>query len=90
MILELLIVLILGVMSLFASLFPDYGTVPLLLPFGLDGVVSSATGIWVSFMQTFPYAIVAWHMLLWVVLPFELLMLVFKMILGSRLPAHLY
>lgn len=88
MLIEIFIYMFTEILSLFASLFPGNGSVPLLLPYGLDGAVSYVSGLWSSFLVTFPYAIVAWHMFLWVVLPFEFLLLVFKLILGSRLPVN--
>jgi hypothetical protein len=58
--------------------------------FGLDlaSPLSGVVSTWNAFMITFPYAMVAWHMLLWVVLPFEALMLLGKFLLGHRLPVN--
>jgi len=58
--------------------------------FGIDFATPlySIVATWNAFMDTFPYAEVAWRMLLWVVLPFEALMLLGKFLLGHRLPAH--
>lgn len=41
---------------------------------------------WNSFLITFPYAVIVWHMFLYVILPFELIMLIMKFFLGSRRP----
>lgn len=54
----------------------------------LRGDVVWMVGVWNSFMQTFPYAQIAWQVFLYVVVPFELLLLVAKFFLGHRLPAH--
>jgi len=43
---------------------------------------------WNAFMVTFPYAVVIWNTLLFVIIPFEFTMLVGKFFFGSRLPAH--
>jgi len=58
--------------------------------FGFDfaSILTSVVLTWNAFMITFPYAVVAWHMLIWVVLPFEALMLLGKFLLGHRMPAH--
>jgi len=41
---------------------------------------------WNAFIVTFPYAGIAWNVLLYVILPFEALMLLGKFFLGSRMP----
>jgi len=43
---------------------------------------------WNAFLVTFPYAVVVWNMFLFVVMPFEILMLVAKFFFGHRLPAN--
>jgi len=43
---------------------------------------------WNAFMVTFPYAIVLWNCFIYVILPFELLLLLAKFFLGHRTPAH--
>lgn len=42
-----------------------------------------------AFIETFPYAIVGFNVLIYVILPFELLMLVAKFFLGHRAPNSL-
>jgi len=56
--------------------------------FGIDfaSMLTPVILTWNSFMETFPYAQIAWYVFL-VILPFELLMLVGKFFLGHRLPA---
>jgi len=61
------------------------------LPYIGDEVSSILTAVilkWNAFMATFPYAETGWHIFLWVILPFEAVMLVAKFVLGSRVPAH--
>jgi len=43
---------------------------------------------WNAFLDTFPYATIVWQIFLYVILPFELLLLLGKFFLGHRLPAH--
>jgi len=44
--------------------------------------------IWNAFIITFPYAEIVWNMFLWVILPFEALMLLGRFFLGHRLPTN--
>lgn len=87
MLVEIFIFILTKVLTFFAVLFNYDGSVPLLLPFGIDNALSYAVGLWNSFMVTFPYASVAWHMFL-LMLVFEALMLVLKFVLGQRLPVN--
>jgi len=43
---------------------------------------------WNAFMVTFPYANTLWEVFIYVILPFEILLLVAKFLLGHRVPAH--
>lgn len=43
---------------------------------------------WNAFMVTFPYAVTLWDVFIFVILPFEILLLVAKFLLGHRVPAH--
>jgi len=89
MILNLLINFIL---LIFSSLFIFLPEVHLSdIPYIGAPLVSGLTymvGIWNSFMITFPYAVIGWQVFLWVIVPFEILLLVAKFFLGHRLPAH--
>ena len=55
---------------------------------GVYNALVSFIGIWNAFMVTFPYAETAWNIFLLVILPFELLLLLGKFLLGHRLPAN--
>ena len=46
--------------------------------------------IWNSFMNFFPFAQMGWNMVMYVIIPFELLMLIAKFFLGSRVPNNNY
>jgi len=54
----------------------------------LSNLLITMVGIFNGFMETFPYAVIVWHMFLWVILPFEILLIVVKFFLGSRVPAN--
>jgi len=41
---------------------------------------------WNAFIDTFPYAGIAWNVFIYVILPFEALMLLGKFFLGHRMP----
>lgn len=89
MILTFLIFLIQG---LFGALFYFLPVVTLAdIPLIGDFVSETLTEmvlIWNAFIGTFPYAEIAWNIFLFVILPFEGLMLIAKFFLGHRLPAH--
>lgn len=48
--------------------------------------LNTAVMYWNSFMITFPYAETIWHVVIFVILPFETVMLLTKIFLGSRTP----
>jgi len=54
----------------------------------LSSILATIVGIWNALLITFPYAIVVWNTFLFVIIPFELLLLIGKFFLGHRLPAH--
>jgi hypothetical protein len=86
MIIEIIVFILLRVYSFFSVLFPGSGDVPLLLPFGIDAALVYAMSLWNGFLSFFPYAGITWDLFLYFVLPFEFLLLVFKLFLGSRTP----
>ena len=43
---------------------------------------------WNAFVETFPYAGLAWSIVLYVILPFEALLIISKFFLGSRSPGQ--
>ena len=51
-------------------------------------ILTSMIQMWNAFMVTFPYAQTAWHLVLWVIIPFEIGLLVLKFFLGHRTPIH--
>lgn len=55
---------------------------------GLSAILISMVSVWNAFMITFPYAVVVWHILVFVVIPFESLLLLAKFLLGSRVPVQ--
>jgi hypothetical protein len=52
----------------------------------IRGLLLSVVEYWNAAQDTFPYLIVLWHVFIYVILPFELLMLTVKLVLGSRAP----
>lgn len=90
MIIEIIAYMFLEVFSLVSSIFPGTAGTggSVVLPFGIDNALVVAVGVWTGFMETFPYAVVGWNLLLYFILPFEFIMLIAKMVLGSRTPIH--
>jgi len=89
MIIELIVYIVVQVANFFGTIFPGSGTSPLLLPFGIDSALVSMISTWNAFMVTFPYAQTGWNMFLYFILPFELIMLIMKFVLGSRSPSNI-
>lgn len=87
MIINLLINLIL---LIFGSLFVFLPVVTLEnVPYigeALRGIIIDMVGVWKAVLTTFPYAQVAWDVFLYVIMPFEILLLVSKFFLGHRSP----
>jgi len=54
----------------------------------ISSVLYAMMGRWNAFMATFPYAQDAWELTLWIIIPFELLMLTVRLFLGSHVPIH--
>jgi len=55
----------------------------------LSEILTTAVLKFNAFMVTFPYAQPVWFRFLWVIIPFEILLLVAKFFFGNRLPAHI-
>jgi len=55
----------------------------------LSETMYMAVGLWISFMETFPYALEGWRIFLFVIIPFEASLLVLKFVLGSRTPTSI-
>jgi len=54
----------------------------------IDSTMIWLLGSWNALLITFPYGLVAWNVLRYVILPFELFLLITKFFLGSRMPVH--
>jgi len=87
MIFNLLINLVLLVFGSLFVFLPEVSiaSLPYIGP-SISSFLYQAMGIWNAFMVTFPYAQIGWQVFLYVILPFEVLMLVGKFFLGSRMP----
>lgn len=53
----------------------------------VSDILTVAVQYWNSFMETFPYAQTLWYVFLYMVIPFELGLLILKVFLGSRTPS---
>jgi len=74
-------VIVIGFFSVRLADLPYIGT-------ELVAILTTMIGVWNSFMLTFPYAETAWHVFIWVIVPFEITFMTLKFFLGSRLPSH--
>jgi len=50
--------------------------------------LTMAVQYWNGILQIVPYLQLPWHMFLWVIIPFEVMLLTAKFFFGSRLPAN--
>jgi len=55
----------------------------------VQGYLITIVQTWNAFMVTFPYAETGWNIFLYVIIPFEIMLMIAKFFFGSRLPAHL-
>jgi len=51
-------------------------------------LLTTSVGYFHSFQATFPYATIVWTVFIFVIIPFELLLLGGKFLFGSRMPRH--
>lgn len=54
----------------------------------VSSTLASLIQTWNAFLITFPYAQTAWDIFLYVIIPFELIMLAGRFFLGHRLPVN--
>jgi len=89
MIFNALIYLILLVVSSIFSLLPvvSIASIPIIGP-SVSTFLVTAVKLYNGFITTFPYAQTAFQALIYVIIPFELLMILGKFLLGSRVPAN--
>jgi len=87
MIFEILFFIIFGLLSALTFWLPGYGEFPLLLPWGIDGVLQKMVSYYRGAIETLPYLEVVLQCFMYAIL-FELALLVLKLFLGSRTPGH--
>lgn len=80
------ILLIFGTLFVFLPVV-SLASIPLVGSFISSGLIS-VVKLWNTFLDTFPYAVLPWHIFIYVILPFELLLLVARFFLGHRLPVN--
>lgn len=88
MIFELLFTIIFALLSLLTFYLPGYGQTPLQLPWGIDSLFQQMSSYFHAAINTLPYLQTTLTVFLYALL-FELALLIFKIILGSRTPAHI-
>jgi len=81
--------LVLGFVFTLGGLLPpvDIASLPFIGEF-LSSTLITVVQILNAFVDSFPYAGVAWNIFIWVILPFEVVLLVAKFILGHRVPTN--
>jgi len=85
MIINLLINFILLIVGIIFSFFPVVTIASLpVVGEALSSTLTTMVRIWNSVIETFPYAGIAWQMFIFVVIPFEAIMILMKFFLGSR------
>jgi len=81
-----LIILIIGMLFVFFPIV-TLADIPL---FGgwISEYLLTAVQMWNSFIYTFPYAQTAWRVLIYLIIPFEILIITARFFLGSRTPIN--
>jgi len=89
MIIALLINIIVSMFGVLFGFFPvvTLNDIPVVGEFVRSTFVM-AIGFWNAFIVTFPYAALPWHIFIYAVLPFEVLLIILKFFLGSRAPQN--
>lgn len=89
MIFNFLIYLVLLVLGSIFSLLPvvTLSSIPVIGP-TFSSVLLRMTQIWNSTIETVPYLGISWQVFLYVIIPFELIMLLSKFLLGHRSPSN--
>jgi len=89
MIINLIISVFLSIFGAIMTILPEVTllSIPVVGTF-ISETLTDMVLIWNAFLGTFPYAEIAWNIFLFVILPFEGLLLLGKFFLGHRLPAH--
>lgn len=89
MIITLILDFIASIISQILSILPSVGVsdIPLIGSF-ISYYFSLAVGYWNTFLTLFPPFAVVWSAFLYIIIPFEISMIILKVFFGSRLPAH--
>ena len=58
------------------------------LPDSVRNVLILAVSYWNNFLGDFPFAVLPWHIFLYVIIPFEVTLLIAKFFFGHILPAN--
>jgi len=89
MIIVMLVSLLISLVSVIFVFLPvvTIATLPYVGP-AISSTLVTVVGVWNAFLDTFPYAQIVWHVFLFIILPFEILMIVAKFFLGSRVPSN--
>ena len=53
---------------------------------GITGILVGIIQTWNAFLITFPYAQIVWHIFLYLIIPFEISIILLRFFFGNRLP----
>jgi len=87
MIFQILYFIIFGILSALSFWLPGYGDVPLLLPWGMDSLLTTASSYYHGAISTLPYLDIVMKCFLLAV-TFEIAMMFIKLFLGNRAPGQ--
>jgi len=85
-ILKMIIALVAGIEYFFPVV--TIASIPMVGP-QISAVLVQVNGLFNAFLSLFPFAVIVWHLFIYVVLPFEVLLLVAKFFLGQHVPANI-
>jgi len=89
MIITLIINILVGAVSVLFVFFPvvSLSSIPY-IGTGVSTGLTTMVGVWYGFLETFPYAQLPWNIFLFVILPFEIGLILLKFFFGNRLPIN--
>jgi cellulose synthase/poly-beta-1,6-N-acetylglucosamine synthase-like glycosyltransferase len=89
MIIALILNFIVSFIAMLFSIIPTVtiADIPIIGP-TVYGLIVTAMGYWNSFVAILPYFGLPWTMFVKIIIPFELTLLLLKVFLGHRTPAH--
>jgi len=82
-----ILVILKGIFSILPSV--SIASIPI-IGTSVSSTLTIIMGYLYGFLNVFPYAYDIWHVFLVVIIPFELILIIMKFFVGSRMPTHMH